>query len=211
MIDGEPFRKFVGDDRLMMAVHYIRKVGNKAAHSNVPAKSETYFCLRTDIAYALQSPEHQQEEFARKLHDDLKKMLCEQVQSLNDAQIAVRQHWSMVDKYRKAESWVCSSLEETVKIKNELSPLLSRTMTDESAKKFDVLMLNIELSKLLPEVNANRSQNKVVQIAQLLKEKANIPQVMKKMNILEEVCTSEFWEAPTLSRLERVRKFTFSL
>ena len=36
LIDGEPFRAFVGDDRLMMAVHYIRKVGNCAAHMGKP-------------------------------------------------------------------------------------------------------------------------------------------------------------------------------
>ena len=45
LIDGEPFRKFVGDDQLMMAVHYIRKVGNKAAHSTIPTKSETFFSV----------------------------------------------------------------------------------------------------------------------------------------------------------------------
>ena len=45
LVDGEPFRRFVGDDRLMMAVHYIRKVGNKAAHAAVPTKSETYFAV----------------------------------------------------------------------------------------------------------------------------------------------------------------------
>ena len=45
LIDGEPFRKFVGDDKLMMAVHYIRKVGNKAAHSTIPTKSETFFSV----------------------------------------------------------------------------------------------------------------------------------------------------------------------
>ena len=32
LIDGEPFREFIGDDKVMMAVHYVRKVGNSAAH-----------------------------------------------------------------------------------------------------------------------------------------------------------------------------------
>ena len=140
------------------------------------------------------------------MHDELKKVLCEQVQSLNDKQIAVRQHWPMVDKFRKAENWVCLELEEVAKMKGELSPLLPRTLSDENAKKFDVLMLNIELSKLVPEVNAVRSQNKVVKIASLLKEKASIPQVMARMDTINEVCTPEFWEAPSLSRLEKVRE-----
>ena len=51
---------------------------------------------------------------------------------------------------------MCLELEEGAKMKGELSPLLPRTLSDENAKKFDVLMLNIELSKLVPEENAVR-------------------------------------------------------
>ena len=185
---------------------YFGKHPNGSEAIQTQSLTERLFCLCTDIAYALQAHEYQQDEFARKLHDDLKRTLCEQVQSLNDAQIAVRQHWPMVDKYRKAENWTCLPLEEVVKIKEELSPLLPRTLSDESAKKFDVLMLNIELSKLVPEVNANRSQNKVVQIATLLKEKTTLPEVLCRIELIQEVCTPEFWEAPTLSRLEKVRE-----
>ena len=36
LVDGEPFREFIGDDRVMMAVHYVRKVGNNAAHAASP-------------------------------------------------------------------------------------------------------------------------------------------------------------------------------
>ena len=33
MMSSEPFTRFIGDDdRLMMAAHYVRKIGNKAAH-----------------------------------------------------------------------------------------------------------------------------------------------------------------------------------
>lgn len=45
LIDGEPFRAFVGDDRLMMAVHYIRKVGNCAAHMGNVSGRESFFAL----------------------------------------------------------------------------------------------------------------------------------------------------------------------
>ncbi|MCQ2294908.1 MAG: DEAD/DEAH box helicase family protein, partial [Bacteroidales bacterium] len=45
MVDGEPFKEFVGNDKLMMAVHYIRKVGNAAAHSGKVSKKESFFAL----------------------------------------------------------------------------------------------------------------------------------------------------------------------
>ena len=46
MVDGEPFREFIGDERVMMAVHYVRKVGNNAAHAASPiGKRESFFAL----------------------------------------------------------------------------------------------------------------------------------------------------------------------
>ena len=46
LVDGEPFREFIGDDRVMMAVHYVRKVGNNAAHATSPvSRKEAFFSL----------------------------------------------------------------------------------------------------------------------------------------------------------------------
>ncbi len=46
LVDGEPFREFIGDDRVMMAVHYVRKVGNNAAHAASPvSRKEAFFSL----------------------------------------------------------------------------------------------------------------------------------------------------------------------
>lgn len=45
LVDGEPFKQFIGDDKVMMAVHYIRKVGNGAAHTGDTGKKEAFFCL----------------------------------------------------------------------------------------------------------------------------------------------------------------------
>ena len=45
LVDGEPFKEFIGDDRVMMAVHYVRKVGNNAAHASSVSKKESFFCL----------------------------------------------------------------------------------------------------------------------------------------------------------------------
>ena len=45
LVDGEVFREFIGDERVMMAVHYVRKVGNNGAHGVKVTKRESYFCL----------------------------------------------------------------------------------------------------------------------------------------------------------------------
>lgn len=45
LVDGEPFCEFIGNDRVMMAVHYVRKVGNIAAHTGNVSKKESFFAL----------------------------------------------------------------------------------------------------------------------------------------------------------------------
>ena len=45
LVDGEVFREFIGDERVMMSVHYVRKVGNNAAHNIKVSKKESFFCL----------------------------------------------------------------------------------------------------------------------------------------------------------------------
>lgn len=45
LVDGEPFREFINDDRVMMAVHYVRKVGNNGAHTGKVSKKESFFTL----------------------------------------------------------------------------------------------------------------------------------------------------------------------
>lgn len=45
LLEGEPFRTFIGDEKVMMAVHYIRKVGNIGAHNGKVTKKEAFFSL----------------------------------------------------------------------------------------------------------------------------------------------------------------------
>ena len=173
----------------------------------VPTQSltERIFCVRTDIAVALQHADHQANAFSKGLHDSLKDELRKQVAELQDTHISVRQHWEVVDKFRKAENWVYLSSVDAVLLKEEVSPLIVKSLLDEKAKLFDLLIHTIELSLLVPEVNSSRSQKKVVDIATLLQERATIPQVAAKMSVIKSITEPQFWEAPTLNSLEYIR------
>lgn len=179
--------------------------------------TEKLFGLRTDIAYELQSAVYQEDEFSRQFHDDLKTLLHSQVAELSDSQIAVRMNWEKVDRFRRKENWQCLTALDVNVLKDEISPLLVKTQTDEKAKQFDCLILDIMLSCIVPSYRAQRSQNKVIEIATLLQDKASIPQVLAKMPVIQEILGPTFWEEPSLSNLERIRievrdlvKFLFS-
>ena len=182
-----------------------------SVHSNgaepviVKSLTERLFSLRLDIALALQSAEHQEREEDKKLHDELKEILHAQVDSLSMARIDVREKIESIEPYRNKESWVCLSEVDVAKLKN-IASLLPRPNENEAAKKFDVLMLHLQLEKVDSTVNADKAKVSVMTLAKLLEEKATIPLVRTRLNTIRDVQTVEFWETSTIDRLERVRK-----
>lgn len=167
--------------------------------------TERLFDLRVDMALALQHAQFQQDSFARSLHDDIKKTLRGQVFALSDQNITVRRHWGIVDKFRKEESWVCLSEIDALDLKDQVAPITIRSATDNSALRFDILILNIQLAKILPDHQAGKSMVRVTEIAKSLQSKASIQQVREKINIVNEVANPDFWKSAKLDKLEKVR------
>ena len=167
--------------------------------------TERLFDLRADMALALQHAQYQQDPFARSLHDNIKKTLRNQVLSLSDQNITVRRHWEVVDKFRKEESWVCLSEIDVLDLKDQIAPIIIRSVTDNSALRFDILILNIQLAKILPEHQAGKSMVRVTEIAKSLQNKATIQQVREKIAIVNEVANPDFWKTAMLDKLEKVR------
>ncbi len=170
-----------------------------------PSLTERLFGVRLDIAVALQGAEYRRDEFAVSLHDRIKTELRGQVAELNEARIDVRTKIETVDRFRKAESWTCVSPVDAAALKEEIAPLLVRHSGDEAAKKFDLLMLNVELSRVVAGVDASAGKHRVVQIARLLRERASHPSVAAKIATIDEVLSPDFWHEPSLGDLERVR------
>ena len=171
----------------------------------VKSLTERLFCLRLDIAFALQSAEHQEKEEDKKLHDELKEILHEQVDSLSIARIDVREKMAIVEPYRNTDAWICLSEVDVAKLKG-IASLLPRPNENEAAKKFDILMLNLQLEKVASTVNADKCRSSVITIARLLEDKVTIPVVKSRIYTIREVQTVKFWETSTIDRLERVRK-----
>lgn len=167
--------------------------------------TDRIFCLKSEIAFELQSTKYQEDEYARQLHDALKKELIEQIETLNPSHINVRIKRVYIDKYRLADSWQCLSLLDLNELKAHIAPVLNPTQEDESAKKFDLLVLNIQLSLLNKSKKASKSQKSVVKLVQALYEKGTIKEVKEKIAVIKEVLTDSFWQTLELDKLEHVR------
>ena len=76
----------------------------------------------------------------------------------------------------------------------------------EEAKRFDLLMLNLQLAVLRSEPAFERLRDQVKEIAGLLEEKAAIPMVREQMALIQDVQTDEWWQDVTVPMLEVVRR-----
>lgn len=182
--------------------------GGKGGKEAKPSQSltERIFNLRSEIAYFLQGQEYQDDAYTKNLHDEIKSQLWEQVNALSDAHISVRMKWKEVSHFKEDETWLCLSLLDVESLKSDISPLVPKNKLDESAKKFDVLMLTIELSYLDGVTKAARPKISVQAIADtLLKKKATLPAVQKCRPLLNEVLTEVAWDNANLQWFEKVR------
>ena len=165
--------------------------------------TERLFNTKVDIIRELQSMQYQEEPFIAYRQKLLSEILAD-VRALNDENFRVRQYLQYVHKYQNAESWQALSVVQTNEVKENVSPLIVPIEDDELAKRFDLLMLTIELANLQSN-NATKPIRKVVDTAEALSKLGTIPQVLAQRDIIEEVRTIEFWEQANISDLERVR------
>lgn len=167
--------------------------------------TERLFCVRADLAFELQQSQYQAIPFDKQLHDDIKKLMMEQVQQLSNRHISVRERWESVTRMKEPENWQYISLLDVEVLKQDISPLLAKNQTDEAAKRFDLLVLLMELSQVSDSVSGTRSIKNIITIAQALSEKSVIPQIHAKMETINMVLSEVFWENITLEGLEKVR------
>ncbi|MBR3959552.1 MAG: IS3 family transposase, partial [Bacteroidales bacterium] len=90
LVDGEPFKEFVGNNDLMKAVHYIRKVDNASAHTGKVSKKESFFALmKNELLYVNRFDSM----------DDFKRQLADYIDYYNNKRIKLKLKMSPV-QYR---------------------------------------------------------------------------------------------------------------
>lgn len=168
--------------------------------------TERLFGLRADIALLLQAAQYQEDgSWEKHWHDELKEILHGQLMQLNDNHISVREHWETVAYYRNKANWQVLTAVGVDDMKREIAPLLPTMGGNEPALKFDMLSLYVQLSLFDDSFDATQYEGKITLIAQALKKLGTVPQVMAKIDVINEVLTPNFWENKSLSSIEKMR------
>ena len=77
---------------------------------------------------------------------------------------------------------------------------------DEEAKRFDLLILRLQLALLRVEPGFERWRDQVRAIAALLEEKSSIPMVREQMPLIQEIQSDAWWDDVTTPMLESARR-----
>lgn len=124
--------------------------------------SQRLFEIRLRLSFVLQNSE---ESELKTYGLELMEGLILQTQSLNTESFIVRQHWKTVEKYKDPNAWNALSDLDVKELFDHIAPLMSETDQDEMAKRFDVLMLDIQLAILNGEKKQAGLIQKVVNTA----------------------------------------------
>jgi len=140
------------------------------------------------------------------LGEEYQGQLQEIVGKMDTNNFIVRPKRKYVEKYRERDNWRELSQMEVVDIENNLAGLPYDDDDDEFARRFDLLVLNLELAILEHDPKLPRYQERIRELASGLEEKKSIPVVSAQMELILDLQTDEFWEFVTLPSLEKVRK-----
>jgi type I restriction enzyme R subunit len=125
--------------------------------------------------------------------------------------LAHRRCWGVGWHRRKlclsTEAWSVLHEEDFGVLGRDVAGLPSELVDeDEDARRFDLLMLRLQLSLLRGDPGFEQWRDQVRAIAALLEEKSSIPMVREQMLLIQEIQSEAWWDDVTTPMLETARK-----
>ncbi|MFP9114652.1 DEAD/DEAH box helicase family protein [Flavobacterium sp. RHBU_3] len=151
----------------------------------------------------LQNPTPEQEELQVLYTDDL----YESINNLSEDRFEVRKHWRYIKEYKDRNRWNNITKVDQLDIQSNLSHLAAyKDDTDEYAKRFDLLILKLQLALVTGHKSQVRHITEINEIANLLFTKRNIPAVNAKIVVIQKLQQEQFWTTVDGIQLEEIRK-----
>ncbi|HEO65323.1 MAG TPA: DEAD/DEAH box helicase, partial [Spirochaetes bacterium] len=168
--------------------------------------SEKLFKGRLSLAMEIHRLPDDQPQEILDLKEDLLSTLHNEVIHMNKDNFFVRSRLEYVEKYGDREKWNNIDRNDRQDLLEYIADLPSNLpMETEVAKRFDMLMLTLQMSLLEGSSRFNHQKDQVIEIAANLEGKQTIPQVQKEIKLILAIQNDDFWEDTSLAVLEDIR------
>ncbi|MDZ5447377.1 DEAD/DEAH box helicase family protein [Micromonospora sp. 4G57] len=138
---------------------------------------------------------------------DLARNLHRRVENIHLDNFVVRPKRRLVEYYVDFKHWHRLTPEAVDEIGGNLAGLPTAVKDeDEAAKRFDLMVLRLQLGQLDVEPAYDRLRRQVQDIASTLLEQTSIPAIREQQQLLDEVAGDEWWQDLTLPMLELMRR-----
>ncbi len=202
LLDGQDKERFYIFD-FCGNFEFFRMSKGKAAANQIPLQG-ALFHLKAQIAYKLQDMSYQTEAlmaFRKVLVDDM----VRKVRELNKDNFAVRQHLREVERYAEPERYTALTYEDTLRIGQELAPLITPEEDDAKALRFDALIYGMELAYLAGKTYGKARSDLLKKVSGMASV-ANIPEIMAQSQLIEGILHTDYVERAGIDELEHIRK-----
>lgn len=188
---GESLGKRLFDARLEL----IGELDKKLAEADRQTARET------------RAPPHGHPASDDEVRGQLAALLQREVAGMNLDNFIVRPRRRIVEQYAIPEAWTVLSPEALSNLSHQVAGLPSELDPEnEEAKRFDLLVLNLQLAMLRSEPGFARLRDQLKALAGLLEEKSAIPMVREQMVLIQDVQTDEWWQEVSVPTLEGMRR-----
>jgi type I restriction enzyme R subunit len=170
--------------------------------TKVKSISQRLFELRVRLAVVLRNTDNPDlKEYANLLFNHV----INQVQALDEQKFMVRQHWEHVVKYKDAARWNSLSDLDIKELFDHIGQLIIEVNEDESAKRFDALLYDLQITDLHGSSKKQTLSIKVMEIARKLTNKLSIPHVKLHEQTIRQAASADFWNNTNTLAIERIR------
>jgi type I restriction enzyme R subunit len=132
-------------------------------------------------------------------------MLHKSVEMLDRDRFQVNMHLKYVEEFSERKRWNNLSADDVHQIEEHLSALPSPEVINEIARRFDLMMLKLQLANLLMLSVEQGYHEKLLNIADELGKKYTIPQVLNSKELIEALKDPNFYKDLSQKKLDAIR------
>jgi type I restriction enzyme R subunit len=141
------------------------------------------------------------------VRQDLCERLHDEVSAMNLDNFIVRPKRRLVERFAKLDAWSSLKSDDYEGLSHEVAGLPSEMESeDEETKRFDLLVLNLQLALLRAEPGYPRLRDRAKLIASLLEAQSSIPSIQRELELIQAIQSDEWWDDITVPMLESMRK-----
>ncbi|PTX61117.1 type I restriction enzyme R subunit [Kordia periserrulae] len=132
--------------------------------------------------------------------------LYEAINELDETRFEVRKVLRFVKQYKVKTRWDNLTVGDVADICTNLSNLpVYKDGDSESAKRFDLLVLRLQLALVTTVKSPQSYIQQIYDIGITLYKKRNIPMVASKLGIIQQIIDQDFWKEINVTQIEHIR------